>query len=166
MESSAWFSLLGFFVASFAAASSGALFKPGPWYLALAKPWWTPPNWVFPVVWTTLFCLIAIAGWRVWRAEGGWSPALTVYAVHLVLNAAWSAIFFGLHRLGLALAELVVFWCSVLLMMVMFYPIDPLATWLLAPYLLWVTIAGFLNYSIWRLNAGPAGRNSPDPRRA
>ncbi|MES2713951.1 MAG: TspO/MBR family protein [Pseudomonadota bacterium] len=166
MESSAWFSLLGFFAANFAAASSGAFFKPGPWYLALAKPWWTPPNWVFPVVWTTLFCLIAIAGWRVWRDEGGWSPALTVYAIHLGLNAGWSAIFFGMRRIGLALAELVVFWCSIVVMIVMFYAIDPLAAWLLAPYLLWVTIAGCLNYSIWRLNAAPAARSSRDPRRA
>lgn len=166
MESSAWISLLGFFAANFATASSGAFFKPGAWYEALAKPSWCPPNWLFPVVWTTLFCLIAVAGWLVWRAQGGWSAALTVYAIHLVLNAAWSAIFFGMRRLGLALAELVVFWCSIVTMMVMFYPISPLATLLLSPYLLWVTIAGFLNFSFWRLNGGPAVRSSPDPRRA
>ena len=166
METAAVLSLLGFFAANFATASSGAFFKPGAWYQALAKPGWTPPNWAFPVVWTTLFCLIAVSGWRVWQAQGGWSQALTVYAVHLGLNASWSAIFFGLRRIGLALVELVVFWSSILTMMVMFYPIDPLATWLLAPYLLWVTIAGFLNYSIWRLNAGLVARSSPDPRRA
>ncbi len=166
MESSALLSLLGFFVANFATASSGAFFKPGPWYEGLAKPSWCPPNWAFPVVWTTLFCLIAVSGWLVWRAGGGWSPALTVYAIHLALNALWSAIFFGMRRLGLALIELVVFWCSILATMILFYPISPLATWLLAPYLLWVTIAGFLNFSFWRLNAGPAVRSSPDPRRA
>ena len=165
MDPVAWLSLLGFFAANFATASSGAFFKPGAWYEALAKPWWRPPNWVFPIVWTTLFCLIAVSGWLAWRAAG-WTPALTVYAIHLVLNASWSAIFFGLHRIGLAFVELLVFWCSILTMMVMFYPIEPLATWLLAPYLLWVTIAGFLNYSIWRLNAGPVARSSPDPRRA
>lgn len=166
MESSAWLSLLGFFAANFAAASSGAVFKPGAWYRSLAKPSWTPPNWAFPVVWTTLFCLIAVSGWLVWRAEGGWSTALTVYALHLVLNASWSAIFFGLRMVGLAMLELILFWSSIVAMMVLFYPIEPIATWLLAPYLLWVTIAGCLNFSIWRLNSAPAASRSPGPRRA
>lgn len=166
MDLSVWLALAGFFAANFVAASSGAVFKPGAWYDGLAKPWWNPPKLVFPVVWTILFILIAIAGWRVWRAGDGWSPALTVYAIHLVFNAMWSAIFFGLHRIHLALIELVVFWNMILATMVLFYPIDPLATWMLAPYLLWVTIAGYLNYSIWRLNVGPAARSSPGPTRA
>ncbi|MBR0653985.1 tryptophan-rich sensory protein [Roseomonas arctica] len=165
MELSVWLGLAGFFAANFLAASSGAVFKPGAWYDGLAKPWWNPPKWAFPVVWTILFIMISVSGWLVWRA-GGWTPALGVYGAQLVINAGWSAIFFGMHRIGLAMLELLLLWASILATMVMFYPIEPIATWLLAPYLLWVTIAGCLNFSIWRLNAAPAARSSPDPGRA
>ncbi len=143
--------LLGFFGACFVIASSGAIFKPGDWYENLAKPPWNPPNWLFPPAWAVFFTLIAIAGWLVWRQVGFGLP-LAVYGVHLLLNAGWSAIFFGLKRPDLAFAELVVFWLSILATILVFAPISATAAWLLAPYLAWVTFAGVLNWSIWQRN--------------
>ena len=143
--------LFGFFGAVFVVASSGAYFKPGDWYENLAKPPWNPPNWLFPVAWSVFYTLIAISGWLVWR-QVGFGPALAVYGVHLLLNAAWSAIFFGLKRPGWAFAELVVFWLSIVATIVVFAPISATAAWLLAPYLVWGSFAGVLNWSIWQRN--------------
>jgi tryptophan-rich sensory protein len=142
MDLSSALSLAAFVGLNFATASSGAVFRPGEWYAALRKPGWTPPNWAFPVVWTTLFLMIAVSGWRVWEAQGlDALPALAVYALSLGLNAAWSLLFFGMRRMDWALAEVVVFWLSILAVIVVFAPIDALAAWLLAPYLAWVAIA-------------------------
>ena len=146
--------LLGFVAANVAAALSGAFFKPGTWYEDLNKPWWRPPNWLFPIAWTVLYAMIAVSGWLVWRADSlavTW-PALTVYGVQLALNAGWSALFFGMRRMDLALLELIGLWLSIAAMIVLFLPISPPAAWLLVPYLLWVSFAGVLNYKVWRLN--------------
>ncbi|MDB5374527.1 MAG: CrtK [Belnapia sp.] len=143
--------LIGFFAVCFATACSGAVFKPGDWYENLAKPAWKPPNWLFPPVWSVLFTLIAIAGWLAWRQVGFGLP-LVVYGIHLLLNAGWSALFFGLKRPDLAFAELVVFWLSILATILLFAPVSAAAAWLLAPYLAWVTFAGMLNYAIWQRN--------------
>ncbi len=143
--------LLGFFAACFLVACSGAVFRPGEWYESLAKPSWNPPNWLFAPAWTLLYILIAIAGWLVWR-EAGIVPALALYAVQLVLNAAWSGIFFGMKRPDLAFAELVLLWLSILGCILLFAPISATAAWLMAPYLAWVTFAGALNYAIWQRN--------------
>ncbi len=149
--------LAGFVAACMVAASSGAVFKPGDWYEELAKPWWRPPNWLFPIAWTVLYACIAAAGWLVWRAAGfaGAGAALTAYGLQLVFNAAWSGVFFGLHRVDLAFAELVLLWLSIVATVVLFAPISMLATELLLPYLVWVTFAGALNLSIWQLNRVP-----------
>ena len=151
--------LAGFVAVCFAAASSGAIFKPGAWYAQLAKPAWCPPNWAFPVVWTILFVMIAVAGWMVWREAGfsGAPVALALYGVQLVLNAAWSAIFFGLRRPDLALVELAVFWLAIAGTIIAFHAVSPAAALVLAPYLVWVTIAAALNASIWRLNRDRPG---------
>ncbi|WP_448584927.1 TspO/MBR family protein [Thermaurantiacus sp.] len=150
-------SFLPFLALALAAASTGARYKPGPWYAALAKPPLTPPNWVFPLVWSALYLLIAAAGFKVWRA-GGWAawPALAVWAGHLLLNAAWSWLFFGRRRLDLAMAELVVFWLSILATILAFAPHSATAAWLLVPYIAWVTAAGALNWGFLKLN-GPRG---------
>ncbi len=134
----------------FLAASSGALFPPDDWYWALQKPSWTPPNWVFPVVWTVLYLVIAYAAWRVW-ALAGLGPAIAAWGVQLLLNAGWSAVFFGLRSPRLALIELVFLWLAVALTIYLFAQVDPIAAALLLPYIAWVTLAGALNVSIVRL---------------
>lgn len=141
------------------AASSGALFRPGDWYESLAKPWWRPPNAAFPIVWMILYLLITIATWRVWtRASGDEAGlAMTAFGVQLVLNAVWSAIFFGMRRMRLALLELGGLWLSIAAMIVIYQQTDFWAAVLLLPYLCWVSIAGLLNWTMIRLNP-TAGR--------
>lgn len=150
--------LSGFIVVSFAASSGGLVFRPGQWYERLEKPSWRPPNWLFAPVWTFLYGTIAVSGWLVWRQAGfeGAQLPLIVYAIQLLLNAAWSPIFFGLHRIGLALMEMALMWLSIVATIVLFYPISAGAALLLLPYLCWVSFALVLNYSVWRLNGDNA----------
>ncbi|MEM1382619.1 MAG: TspO/MBR family protein [Pseudomonadota bacterium] len=142
-----------FLAANFVTGLSGAVFTPGEWYENLRHPSWRPPNFLFPVVWTVLYVMMAVSGWLVWEASGtAATAALVVYAVQLALNFAWSAIFFGLHRPAWALAELAALWVSIVAVMVLFFPHSETASWLLAPYLAWVSFAGVLNYVMWKLN--------------
>ncbi len=141
----------------FGAAGIGSMLTTpsiGGWYATLAKPAWSPPNWVFGPVWSLLYLAMAVAAWLVWRRVGfpHAASALNLFGVQLVLNVCWSAIFFGAHRPGLALAEILVLWLAILATMVAFRPLSRAAAWLLAPYLLWVAFAATLNFSIWRLN--------------
>ena len=154
MDITGFLALAGFLAACVAAASSGALFRPGAWYEGLAKPPWRPPNWAFAPAWTVLYVTIAVAGWLVWREAGfgRGGPALGIYAVQLLLNALWSALFFGLRRPDIAFAEVVALWLSILATILAFHPLHAGAAWLLVPYLCWVTFAAALNFSIWRLN--------------
>lgn len=154
MTEPAYEALAVFIAVNVAAASSGAIFRPGPWYEHLNKPWWRPPNWLFGPAWTVLYLMNSFAGWFIWRAA---SPeeaprALTIYGVSLALNAAWSGLFFGLRRPDLALLELIALWLSIAAMIAVFRPIDETAALLLYPYLAWVTFAGVLNFTMWRLN--------------
>lgn len=139
---------------NFLAASSGAIFRAGPWYESLLKPRWRPPGFLFGPVWMILFLMIATSGWLAWRAAGPGEAVLpmAIYGVHLVLNALWSAVFFGLRRPGLALVEMAALWLSIVATMVVFAPLTATAAWLLVPYLGWVSFAFVLNASIWRLN--------------
>lgn len=151
-----WWALGGFFLACFLTACSGALFKPGAWYEGLRKPRWRPPNWLFAPAWTVLYCMIAVAGWLVWRQDGFGLP-LAVYGVQLVLNFAWSWLFFGKRRPDLAMYDLMAMWISITLCIALFAPISPAAAWLFVPYLAWTTFAGALNAKMWQLNgARPA----------
>lgn len=152
-----WQVLAAFIGCNFLAASSGAVFRPGRWYLSLRKPAWTPPNWAFPVVWTALFLANALSGALVWVAAGPGERAtlMIVYGVSLGLNALWSALFFGMRRMDLALAEVVLLWLSIALTAAVFAPISPAAALLQLPYLLWVTIASALNLRLLQLNASP-----------
>lgn len=149
-----WLSLLVFIVLCFLTASSGAIFKPDAWYDALAKPSWQPPKWLFAPVWSVFYAAIAVAGWLVWRKAGfaGAELAFAVYGLQLVLNALWSAIFFGLRRPDLALVECLFLWLSVVATTILFFPIEPTAGWLFVPYVCWVSFAMFLNWVICRLN--------------
>ena len=125
----------------------------GTWYQTLQKPPFNPPDWVFAPVWTTLYVLMAIAGWRVWRArsEAG-RRALSVFAIQLGLNLAWSFLFFGFQQIGLALVEVAVLLLAILATMALFWRIDRLAGALFLPYLIWVGYATLLNASLWQLN--------------
>ena len=124
------------------------------WYPALAKPAFTPPDWVFAPVWTVLYVMIAVAGWRVWRerAAVGRRTALAVYAAQLALNLAWSFLFFGARMIGPAFAEIVLLLLAIVGNISLFWRIDRMAAWLLVPYALWVAFAGLLNFALWRMN--------------
>lgn len=130
------------------------MFMPGEWYAGLAKPAWNPPNWLFGPVWTVLYILMAVAAWLVWRRQGlaGAALPLLVFVVQLVLNAMWSWLFFGLQRPGVALAEILVLWVAILVTILLFFRVRSVAGILLIPYLLWVSFAAVLNFTIWRLN--------------
>ena len=143
-----------FIAACFLAALTGAWFRPGAWYERLRKPSWRPPNRLFAPVWTVLYLMIAVSGWLVWRKVGfaGATLPLTVYALQLMLNAAWTPLFFGLHRPDLGFVDIVLVWLSIVAMIVLFMPIHVAAALLLLPYLVWVTFATALNFAVWRLN--------------
>jgi translocator protein len=126
---------------------------PG-WYAHLVKPGINPPAWVFAPVWTLLYVLMAVAAWRVWLKTGWRRAALGLWAIQLGLNFAWSFIFFGAHALLPALVELAVLWLAILATLLAFWRIDRPASWLLAPYLTWVSFAGMLNFWLWQLNPG------------
>jgi len=152
---------LGLLVAlaiAFAAAGIGSAFTSqsvGDWYAGLEKPSFNPPSWVFGPVWSVLYTLMAVAAWLVWR-QGGWMSArvaLGLYAVQLVLNATWSALFFGARMPGAAFVELVVLWLAIVATTVAFFRKSVPAGALLVPYLAWTTFAGVLNFTLWRLNA-------------
>lgn len=136
------------------AASSGTMFAPGEWYRRLIKPGWTPKDYVFPLVWTPLYLMIAVSGWLAWNAAPAadlfWPMAL--FAAQLLLNFGWSAVFFGLKQVGWGLVEVAALWLSIAMTILAFLSLSTWAAMLLVPYLIWVSIAAYLNYSIWRLN--------------
>jgi benzodiazapine receptor len=125
------------------------------WYASLNKPAFNPPNWIFFPVWTTLYTLMGIAAFLVWRKglhERRVRVALAIFAVQLVLNTAWSIIFFGQQALFAALIVIVVLWLAILINIVAFWRISRVAGALLIPYILWVSFASVLNYAVWMLN--------------
>lgn len=147
-------SVLALFVAAVAAVAvmgSLAAMGAGAEYLALKRPAWAPPQWVFGPAWTLLYVLIALSGWLAWQA-GGWSSAHLVYAVQLALNLAWTPLFFAAGQYGLAFAEIVLLWLAIVANIAAFRRISRTAALLLVPYLLWVSYAAALNFAIWRLN--------------
>jgi len=137
------------------AAGLGAGFGPGEWYAQLNKPAWNPPNWLFGPVWTTLYLMMAVAAWMVWRRRDRTivSGALAVYSTQLLLNALWSPLFFGAKMMGIALVEILLLEIFILLTIVLFYRVRPVAAFLLVPYACWVGFASFLNFTLWRLNS-------------
>jgi tryptophan-rich sensory protein len=125
------------------------------WYAALKKPFFNPPNFLFAPVWTILYIIMGIAAYLVWKS--GWErtdvkTALFFFGLQLALNGAWSPVFFGLRSPLLGLVVILMLWFSLLYVILLFHRISPLAAWLLVPYLLWVTFASALNYSIFVLN--------------
>ena len=140
-----------FLIATAAAAVTGSQFAPGPWYKQLNKPSWTPPPWAFPVVWTILYIMIAIAGWKAWQAQG-FGPLVMIWIVQLILNALWSWIMFGRKQIGWALADIAAMWVAIAAFIVAAWPVSQTAGLLFVPYLAWVTVALTLNLRIYQLN--------------
>jgi len=145
-------SLFVFIVLAAAAASFGVNFQPGDWYEHLAKPAWNPPNTIFAPVWSVLYLMIAIAGWRVWRATARCVVPLLIWMAQLLLNAVWSFLFFGIHRMDIALVDIGLLLVSIVAFIVTARRYSKAASWLFVPYALWVSFATALNFTLWRLN--------------
>lgn len=146
-----WMLFFTFLVACGAAGTTGAMFEPDEWYRKLDKPWWTPPGFVFPLVWVTLYVTMSYAAMRVAQIDGS-QQALAFWAAQIAFNTLWSPVFFGLKRMRPAFIILCCLWVAVAATLASFAALDTVAGALLAPYLLWVTIAGALNLSVWRRN--------------
>ena len=137
-----------------AAIGAAASVEAGPFYLQLLRPSWAPPAGVFGPVWTLLYALMGIAAWLVWR-QGGFETnrgPLSLFLLQLLVNALWSWLFFGWHLGGLALADVLLLWALILATLLGFWRVSRIAAALLLPYLLWVSFASALNFSVWRLN--------------
>jgi tryptophan-rich sensory protein len=129
----------------------GIVIAPGEWYAALSKPPFSPPNWIFAPVWTTLYFIIAIAGWRIWRQSRNNAP-MNLWWAQLVLNFAWSPIFFSAHRVDVALGVIVLLLITIVGFIIMTWRQDKIASLLFTPYAAWVAFASVLNGAIWLLN--------------
>ncbi|MBW4053781.1 MAG: tryptophan-rich sensory protein [Proteobacteria bacterium] len=157
--SSKWLGLVTFIAVCLAIAAIGGAVTAksvGTWYQTLKRPEIAPPDWLFAPVWIVLYITIAVAGWRVWLARGraGTRTAMAVYSAQLGLNLAWSFVFFGCHMIGVAFAEILVLLAAISINAVLFWRIDRVAGWLLAPYTAWVAFASVLNLALWHLNRG------------
>jgi translocator protein len=153
-----WLKLLISLIIPQLVAAGGAYFTitgVGSWYTQINKPDWNPPSWVFGPVWTTLYVLMGISFFLVWKS--GATPtvkktAIFFWMAQLVANFFWSFIFFGQQAIGLAFLEILLLWVFILLTIFSFAKISKLAAWLLVPYISWVSFAAILNYTIWKLN--------------
>ncbi len=158
MSRSNWLKLVVAVIGSELAGIIGAIFTTPSiptWYATIVRPEFSPPNWIFGPVWTTLYALMGIAAFLVWKTglnRKNAKIALGVFVGQLVLNSLWSVIFFGLQNPGAAFAEIIFLWLAIVATIVMFARISKPAAWLLVPYILWVSFAAYLNYSIWMLN--------------
>lgn len=156
---SQWLALAGFVALCLAVGSIAGWAtnqSVATWYMTLNRPSWTPPGWVFAPVWTVLYIMMGVAAWRIWRTGGGFAGrarlALIVFFVQLALNFSWSIAFFAARSTLLGLIAIAALWLAIVLTIKVFRPIDRLAAWLLAPYLLWVSFAAALNFAFWLLN--------------
>lgn len=150
-----WQLFLIFLVASAGAASTGMLFPPGTWYEGMRKPSWTPPRWAFPTVWTFLYLASSLAASRVAGLPGS-GMAMAFWAMQIAFNTLWTPMFFGLRRMKGALIAMALLWVAVVGMLVTFWPLDWFAGLLIAPYVIWVSVAAALNLTVVRLNPGGA----------
>jgi len=152
---------IGWVVLCFAASAAGAIasISARDFYAKLTQPEWAPPGWVFGPVWSVLFALMAIAAWLVWR-DGGFTKhrgALTLFIIQLIPNVLWSWLFFAWNKGALAFADIIFLWILIAATVVSFWKINRLAGAMLIPYLLWVSFAACLNYSVWQLNPNILG---------
>ncbi|KPY82429.1 TspO/MBR-related protein [Pseudomonas syringae pv. tagetis] len=140
-----------FLLACCAAGATGIIFKPGAWYESLQKPSFTPPDWAFPVAWTTIYLLLAWAGYRLTLIPGS-ETVLALWAAQIALNTLWTPVFFGANRIGAAMVILAILWIVVATMIVMALQLDIITGLILFPYLVWLSVAAALNVSILRHN--------------
>jgi tryptophan-rich sensory protein len=154
----AW--LLGLVAICFAVAAAGGAITStsvGDWYQTLKKPSWTPADWLFGPVWSALYFLMALSAWVVWR-RGGWRASqvsLGLFGLQLMLNVAWSAIFFGMRSPGFAFGEILILLLAIAATAVSFWGRSTTAALLFTPYLAWTTFAALLNFAIWRRTVAP-----------
>jgi benzodiazapine receptor len=148
--------LTGWLIITFIAAAIGtaASAESGLFYQQISRPEWAPPAWLFAPVWTTLYILMGVSAWIVWRVDGFRSAriALSLFIIQLVLNAVWTWIFFVWRQGALAFAEILVLWAFILFTTIAFWRVRILAGILLLPYLAWVSFASVLTFTVWRLN--------------
>lgn len=150
-----WLGLFGWVFVCFLAFAFGGRFRPGDWYLTLAKPFFTPPSWVFAPVWAVLYSLIAVGAWMVWRPNGFRGSArlpLILFLIQLVMNAAWSWLFFGKQRMDWALIDIIALFVLLIGLIVLFHREDEKAAWFLMPYTGWIAFASLLNLAFFRMN--------------
>ena len=143
--------LVALLIACGAAAATGILFQPGPWYQALEKPPFTPPDWLFPIAWTVIYLLAAGAGARLARRPGA-GLAMALWAAQIALNTLWTPVFFGAHLIGTGLSVLALLWVVVAALTACAWRLDRVAGAMLLPYLLWLCLAFALNLAIWQAN--------------
>lgn len=148
--------LLSFLVATLGAVAS---IQAAEFYGQMIQPTWAPPAWVFGPVWSTLYLIMGISAWLVWRQDGykGARLALTLFIIQWVLNALWSWLFFAWHMGAYAFVDVLLLWLCILFTIITFNAKSKLAAWLLVPYLAWVSFASALNYSVWQLNPSVLG---------
>jgi tryptophan-rich sensory protein len=149
--------LIGWLALCFAVAGISSVFSYHAiptWYAALVKPPLNPPNAVFPIVWTILYALMAVAAWLVWKTRPSRCRprGLGMFCAQLWFNFLWSWIFFSQHAIGMALIDISILWIAITLTIRSFRKMSTTAAWLMVPYLAWVTFATYLNFGLWRLN--------------
>lgn len=152
-----WFALVVFIALCLGAGGLGAIATTPEidgWYKTIVKPSWNPPGYVFGPVWTTLYVMMGVAAWLVWKPAGfkGAMLPLILFGVQLVLNVGWSWVFFHFHQPGWAFAEILVLWLAIAATTLVFFKNSKIAGWLMIPYLAWVSFASVLNFAIWQLN--------------
>ena len=155
MRTNQWLVLAGFVGLCLGVAALGGLSTAQSvtsWYPTLNKPSWNPPSWTFGPVWTTLYVMMAVAAWLVWKHGKGAQAALTLFFIQLGLNCLWSFLFFGAQSPALALIDIAALWIMLALTTFSFFKLSQAAGLLMLPYLAWVSFAATLNFAIWNLN--------------
>ena len=148
-------SFILFGLITYSASVIGGLVTVGfkePWYSLINKPTFNPPSWVFAPVWTTLYLMMTIAIWFFWHSRNREMNTIYIYFIHIVFNATWSIVFFGLHHIFFALVVLVILITLIIILIIRFKRVNFVSYYLMIPYLLWCLYALFLNYNLMMLN--------------
>ena len=146
--------LAGWLALCFAASATVVFVSIDGWYAGIQKPSWNPPPWIFGPVWSVLYGMMGVAAWLVWK-KGGWRQqkrVLGIFLLQLALNALWTPLFFGMHWIGIAFAEIILLWFAIATTLIAFTRVRKDAGALFVPYLLWVSFAAMLNFTLWRMN--------------